>query len=345
MVDVELPTDPVEISGLLSIGFLLLALLLLLLKRRARTFHRYFAHLAWITAVVHVGLVLYPEPLVLRALTAAEISGLTAMGGLLMSGATAAGRGKRRAHAATTASRARYARSWRARHPYAYRLLHWSPGIIAVVAIVAHVIIVQDTTFHRFLWLIIAEGVAIMMIGRYVIPGRRRRLGNPPPRHAAPIAQQHETATIQRTAVVPTRPDKRVVRYEKIGITTPAQVPECLTYSPDRVLVALRDKGDLLSHRRALALAGGRARFLRSLDDLVRELPTGEDRQIAEYVVCGDPVFLTTVHEFLTHSGVPYTRIHTETTGSPVLPADHPSARISRVQDTDRHVAIRATRT
>ncbi len=158
MGEVELPTDPIAISGLLSIAFLLLALLLLLLRRRARTFHRYFAHLAWITAVVHTAIVLYPNALDPRALTGAEISGLTAMGGLLMSGATAAGRGKRRAHAATTAARSRSARSWRARHPYAYRLLHWSPGIIAVVAIVAHVIIVQDTTFHRFLWLIIAEG-------------------------------------------------------------------------------------------------------------------------------------------------------------------------------------------
>ncbi len=334
----EIPVGLIAASGTLIAVFLALSLLFALLRRPHKTFHRYFAHAALWAAVVHGALVLYSDPRALDSLTAAEISGLTAMGGLIVSMATAAGRAPRRSRAATSASRARYARSWRTRHPNAARLLHWSPGIIAVVAIVAHVIIIQDTTFHRWLWIVVCEGIALLLIGRYVIPNpiRWRRYAYKPAHLHTPqtprAVAEHATQTIHQTAPVPVRPEKRVVHYSKIGITTPAQIPECLTYSPHTLLVAMHEKADLLTYRRELALCGGRARFIRSLDQLSRELPTGEDRQVSEYVICGDPVFLAAVYDFLKNAGVPYARIHVETTGDPVLPADHPSARIGRVR-------------
>ncbi len=210
-----------------------------------------------------------------------------------------------------------------------------------MVAIVTHVIFVQDSTFHRWLWIVVCEGIALLLIGRYVIPHpiRWRRYASKP-RHLrtpeTPTAViEHATAVINQTAPLKIVPEKRVVNYRKIGITTPDQIPACLTYSPHDLLVALHDKGQLLTYRREIALAGGRARFLRSMDDLVRALPEKpEDRQISEYVVCGDPVFLTDVHEFLTHAGVPHGRIWTETTPSDIdLPADHPSARIGILRE------------
>ncbi len=330
MVEV-MPTDPVTLSGLLATLFLCLSLLFALLRRPHKTFHRYFAHLTWLTAVVHVALVLYPDLRALDSLTAAEVSGLIAIGGLMVTALSAFRRAPRRCRAATTESRARAARAGSARHPNASRILHLLPGVVTVFALTAHVIIIQDTTAHRWLWIVLCEGIALVMIGRYVIPNPFRRRSRGKPRHRAPSGNR-ETTVLHTTAPVLVRPEKRVVHYEKIGITTPAQIPECLTYSPHSLFVAMHDKQDLLTYRRELALAGGRARYVRSLDQLHGLLPQGEDRTISEYVICGDPLFLAAVHEFLKNSGVPHSRIHVETTGDPVLPADHPSARIGRVR-------------
>jgi hypothetical protein len=337
---VEIPAELVALSGTAIAAFLGLSMLFALLRRPHKTFHRYFAHLALYAAVVHGVLVLLSDPEALRALNAEEISGLTAMGGLIVTMMSAAGRAPRRHRAATTAARTRSARAWRTRHPLAARLLHWLPGICTVAALTVHVILVQDSTFHRWLWIIVCEGVALVMIGRYVIPHplRLRRRGKP--RHQitpeTPTAQiEHATKVIHQTAPLILRPEKRVVNYRKIGITTPDQIPTCLTYSPHTLLVALRDKTALLTYRRELALCGGRAKYLRSMDDLRRALPASpEDREISEYVVCGDPVFLTDVHEFLAHAGVPHNRIRTETSPSHIdLPADHPSARIGSIKE------------
>jgi hypothetical protein len=330
---VEIPTELIALSGTLIAVFLALSLLFALLRRPHKTFHRYFAHAALWAAVVHGALVYHADPGALRVLSDVEVSGLIAMGGLIVTMMSAAGRAPRRAHAATSAARARRARAWRTRHPNAAKLLHWLPGMVTVFALTTHVILVQDTTLHRWLWLILGEGIALVLIGRYLIPHPIRWRRRYKPRHLATAHQP--TKPVQPTTPVPVRPPKRVVHYRKIGITTPAQLPECLAYSPHDLYVALLNKNDLLRHRRALALAGGRARYLRSMNDLARALPEGEDRVISEYVVCGDPIFLTDVHEFLVHAGVPHSRIHTETTGDPALPADHPSARIPPVQVRD----------
>ncbi len=327
----EIPSDPVVLSGYLSVLFLTLSAGLAAFRRTRKTFHRYFAHLAALAAVVHVMLVPV-EAFVTSPAVIAGAAGLAALLFLMLTGFRTA---PRRCRAATSAARARAAGSWHRRYPRTWRTVHRVLAVCAVAALTAHIVIIQDSTSYRWLFVVVGEGIAVALIWLYVLPHPFRK-PRAPARHLRTTetrTEAHDTGILTRTAPLQLRPEKRHVPARRIGITQCAEVPVCLTYSPDVLYVASTNKCDLLTYRRELQLAGGRARYVRSLHEI--RLPEGEEaRLLSEYIVCGDPVFLTDVHEFLIHHGVPHSRIRSESTASsPVLPADHPSARITRIQE------------
>ena len=312
-------------SGLVAVAFLGLSLLFAVLRVRRTAFHRFFGVLGLLAAVVHV-LMTYPHPPIRLS------AGWVAVGALLLLCLSAAGTGVRRYRTATAAYRERRARSSRLRFTLPWRVLHWMLATCATVFAVTHVAFMQPTA-TRWLYVVFGEGIAVALIGRYVLPRRRPR---PVPRHlhtAEIPTVQHETGAVLRTAPVPYRPEKTLLR--RVAITTCDVLPLALSYSPDSVLVSMKDNCDLLRYRRELALCGGRAHYFRNGRELITGLPAGKDRELSLYVLCGDEGLVGQTYETLIGAGVPFNHIIIESNGDkPVLPADHPSAPLR--PDTNR---------
>lgn len=273
-----------------------LTLLFAVVHRFPSTLHRLFGVLTLLAAVVQLAQDL-PEP---------GWKEVTACGGLLLLFLTSRHAAPRRA--GTSRTREKRAGSLRSRFPALWHALH---GLLTVATAVA--ILPPDPR----LLLIGAAGVAL-----YVL--RRRIPQRTPPRHLRtadlPVTE-HETGAVLRTAPVLDRPEKVCTPLHRVAVTTPDALPLALATGPDTVFIHVPNPNLLLTQRRALALAGGKARYFRSLYEL-RPLP-----ELTRYVLCGSPDFVHSAHMQLAQYDVPPECIHYEMIGLPFrLPADHPSA-------------------